>query len=877
MKKHFIVFLLLCILAVGVVHTNAQAANRLTYNDMVGFLNAVDILDEMNEEKENSEISRIEFAVMAAKMLGVKESEPPEIDYFNDIQSDHWGKFSVNTLVERSIISGDGQRNFRPNDTITLQEASVILLRIMNKDHEAEKSGGYPGGYINIATKYKVISASVSADKLTYKDAVILIYNALNAELDPEKEGENLLSIYHKIYYGEGQLSAVCGASVIEDSISKMNQISIDGEVFEATTQWPYDRLGVFVKYYYIRNRYGDKTIVYISEDNDVKNKVVEITSDIYIGYNNGKVEYYSNPEKIKKKSEDVYSGVTVVRNGQNMSGNMDLAFADFYGKMKLIQTKGHSNFDVIIIEDYENIVAGTIDSKKRIIYDKERADVSVQLLEEDYDIITYVDMEGKESSFEKISVGDVISVAKSADGTFAKVVVSSNEVSGNVESTRLWEDSMIIVIDGNEYEFESRYYATNSPTITLGEKITIQTDLFGKIAGCSISKPESFKFAYLVNVFEDDAKERLLVKMYTEDSEMLVVVCAEKVVIDSDSCSTNNAIKKALSVKNEVKSQLIRFKCNMKNEIVAIDTAEDKNAPENSLHLMDNDKYLYKHWTNLVGRNAYVPTSVKVMIVPEEGTEKEASAEQFQVKNISAVPSGKGRRLDLYQIDKNSLTIDFVVYYNAIKSSVDTYASLQVVEKTMKGLNSDNETVCIFRLDSTGNGVNYAISSNYNKDNIDPELINKGDVIRIATDYKNEITSIQRVLDYERARADENQYGNDQFFTNSLYDSFKGVENTKEDNFFDGFKMSYGYVARTSGNLIQWGYEKPGDADELYNVSFDSNKAKVLIYDEEDLEDPCKLGTVNDIIGYYTSNEDCSKLIAVSKSAIITNMVVFK
>ena len=128
----------------------------------------------------------------------------------------------------------------------------------------------------------------------------------------------------------------------------------------------------------------------------------------------------------------------------------------------------------------------------------------------------------------------------------------------------------------------------------------------------------------------------------------------------------------------------------------------------------MENEKNLYKHWTNLVGYNAYVPTSVRVLIVPEEGTEKEASEDRFQIKNISAVPSGKSSRIDLYQLDENSLTIDFVVYYSNIKSSVDTYASLQVIEKITGGLNSDKEPVKVFQLDSTGTSVKYALSSNY-------------------------------------------------------------------------------------------------------------------------------------------------------------------
>lgn len=113
-------------------------------------------------------------------------------------------------------------------------------------------------------------------------------------------------------------------------------------------------------------------------------------------------------------------------------------------------------------------------------------------------------------------------------------------------------------------------------------------------------------------------------------------------------------------------------------------------------------------------------------------------------------------------------------------------------------------------------------------------------------------------------------------FFDNALNPSYKVVIGVPVGNFFDGFKISYGYVSRTDGNLLQWGYNTPGDANEIYNVTFDSNKAKILIYDEEDSEDLCMLGSIRDIVGYYDSSSDFSKLVSLSRSAIISNMVIY-
>jgi len=878
MKRCLIMLLILCILTTGIQQVSTRAAGY-TENDIFGFLKALGIFSEVQESKKDAEISRIEFAVFAAKMIGIEEMEPPKVDYFYDVPSDHWGKYSVNALVERSIIFGDGQKCFRPDDIITLPEAVVILTRIMRVEHEATFGGGYPVGYIKTATKYDIISPSMSTkSQLTYKDAAELIYNTLNAKFEYMGSVGTLLSIYHDVHYGEGRINAVFGASVNEEKMAVADRVSIDGKVFESKIGWLYDRLGLFVRYYY-RTGTGNDKLIYVSENNDVRNEVIEITSDNYKGYADGEIKYYQNNTSSNVKKADIYEGVVVLRNGQNMSDNLENAFADFYGTMKLIKTNGHTKFDVVIIEDYKNIAVGHINSQDKIVYDSNNTLVSVNLSDKDGELISYLDAEGNESSFDKISVDDIISVAQSEDRSFTKLIINTNTVTGTIGGTKASDESLIVKIDGIEYELESKFYDEEKPDIRIGETATIKTDLFGKIASFSLEKAQNYKYAYLINALIDDKLECVLIKMFTEDSEVIIGECAKRVKIDSVRYTDNESIMKALSLGGEVKSQLVRLKQNSKNQIVEIDTKETgTDESELSLHLMENEKNIYKHWTNLLGYNAYVPTTVKVMVVPEEGTEKTASDQQFQMKNITAIPSGKTSRVDVYQIDEDSLNVDFVVYYTAIQSKIDTYAALQVVEEVSEGLSQDGDLTTMLKLDSSGNSVTYAVSPDYVStddaySNLDLSLIGEGDIIRIATDYKNEIMSIQLILDYSKAKED----GNMNFFDNSLNPGYKVVNGVPVGNFFDGFKISYGYASRTEGNLVQWGYEKPGDADEIYNVTFDSSKAVILIYDENDKEDPCKKGTIKDIVGYYTSSEDFSKLISISRSAIISNMVVYK
>ena len=84
MKKCFILFLTICILTTSFASLGVSASGY-TENDVFGFLEALGIFSQVQESKREQEISRIEFAVFAAKMIGIDEQEVSDKDYFYDI------------------------------------------------------------------------------------------------------------------------------------------------------------------------------------------------------------------------------------------------------------------------------------------------------------------------------------------------------------------------------------------------------------------------------------------------------------------------------------------------------------------------------------------------------------------------------------------------------------------------------------------------------------------------------------------------------------------------------------------------------------------------------------------------------------------------
>ena len=115
--------------------------------------------------KPENPISRAEFSTVMCRALEL-------VDYaqtlkneqmFADVPTDHWACGYVNALAKKGIISGIGDGNFDPNNTVThAQVSKIIASAIGYTQEEAEHYGGYPVGWQKIA---EIIGFSVSENE----------------------------------------------------------------------------------------------------------------------------------------------------------------------------------------------------------------------------------------------------------------------------------------------------------------------------------------------------------------------------------------------------------------------------------------------------------------------------------------------------------------------------------------------------------------------------------------------------------------------------------------------------------------------------------------------------------------------------------------
>ena len=88
------------------------------------------ISEDYYTENINSAVTRGDFACMLAAMLGAADTKASQ-SYFSDVDIYHYAAGSIQVLFQRRIIEGCGDGTFAVNQTITAEDASTMLLRIM--------------------------------------------------------------------------------------------------------------------------------------------------------------------------------------------------------------------------------------------------------------------------------------------------------------------------------------------------------------------------------------------------------------------------------------------------------------------------------------------------------------------------------------------------------------------------------------------------------------------------------------------------------------------------------------------------------------------------------------------------------------------------
>ena len=134
--KKIISLLIAAIMLISMVPAMAETTTA-SDSEEIGLLRALGIFE--NDISAENTVTRGEFAVYAARMLGIGTDGYVDKRYFKDVPSSLREAGAINLMNERGLMIGTGNYEFAPNEPIEPMHAAIILLKI----------AGYPQVYID--------------------------------------------------------------------------------------------------------------------------------------------------------------------------------------------------------------------------------------------------------------------------------------------------------------------------------------------------------------------------------------------------------------------------------------------------------------------------------------------------------------------------------------------------------------------------------------------------------------------------------------------------------------------------------------------------------------------------------------------------------
>lgn len=124
--------------------------------EAVGVLSSIGMISGYPDGtfRPNNTITRAEFTVIATRLAGLKIT-PGQASVFEDVSNDHWAKDYINLAQANGCISGYGDGTFRPNNNVTIAESMTILINVLGYRNKAvSNESQWPLNYLEVAEEF---------------------------------------------------------------------------------------------------------------------------------------------------------------------------------------------------------------------------------------------------------------------------------------------------------------------------------------------------------------------------------------------------------------------------------------------------------------------------------------------------------------------------------------------------------------------------------------------------------------------------------------------------------------------------------------------------------------------------------------------------
>ncbi len=517
MKKYINKLIVLLIALLMLFATTCFASDVPDEEYIAKFLINIGVINGYDDGKLHleNEITREEFS----KIIVLASTFKDDVDLFSlsspfpDVTKERWSAPYVKVAAINNILKGYPDGNFKPINNITVEEASVIALRILN--YTSNDYGiSWPYSQLSFA-KDKHILDNVNkkaGQNISRKDAINIVYNTLCSNIN----GNDIKYINLIDYITSDDVIII--ASKNQDKTIDSNKV--------LTSQGLYD-----LAYEFDNTVIGSKSTIILNKNNEI----VSI-----IPYDQSKEKY--------SIITAVSNGIVVSDNGIQKNINVDSNITTYYKSekttLKAVASKIKTGDIVYIFYDNnKQINYLLIDSSNYtgpyVIKDKNW--ISKYNLDENVSIIK----DGQNIEITDVNINDVIYIYNQTN----EVLVFSNKVSGVIEDIiPTLKNANSIVISGNTYLLETVDAYNSLQNYTKGSVITIllgkdngivdilnsqevNVDDIGLLLSCSVKqlqdKNNNTTTKYCCNILltNGNTNEYIVDKDYTSDINKIVKV----------------------------------------------------------------------------------------------------------------------------------------------------------------------------------------------------------------------------------------------------------------------------------------------------------------------------------------------------------------
>jgi len=732
------------------------------------------------ELNANMPVTRAEFAqsvygifkdIRGGEGVG---TDPMYSAKFSDVSVAHSNADAISYLGGRGIMNGTATGVFGAEAFISNIDAVVVLVRALGYQQMADEEGGYPNGYIKIATKKKIITGTLNDDMLRRGDLINLFKNAIETEVMVPTgvvDGyvkytsiDGILEDTQNVYAGEGVVEgSTFSALALPGSDLGVNTVVINGEEYKTGRTNAIGLLGVECEFYY-QEKGGIKTIRAIVPTKDTelieiasaKDEILSIKNDEIVYIPEGKDE--EETIEIDKTARLMYNGVAAEEKLEDMLSYKE----NFIGKIRVIENGDKSQN--IAVEEYQDYIVSTISPDNNSF---KAADNRGTISWDANDYVFVQDAAGAESAMKNIKAGDLLTVYESKNTVGKKLIrirVSDSSIEGTVNK----------IENGEIYINDVKYEVSNHGTTPkIGQDGIFVLNIYGDIVKIKDKDPSAWRTGLFMDkkITDTGFEKSAEIKIVGADGKVQIYPVANKltadgIVISDANIQVDGAENSFCGIANIEKEEVIRYRINNDGKLFAIDTYRTGAGNHNDTVLRLHTNYdnpgtatvEKQAFTYMKNNQTLFSNSDKISkfylladaaIFTFYGEEHEAESTIVSTVGTKLNSTDLNFWGDIYSTKGEAYEADVLVWKDSV-ASIATKRNFVYGSKG-KGVNEDGDEVDLVYGWQGGVKVTYTIDKSgkvYCQDSVDYILnAQPGDVFNVTVNANNVLIRVVKVV----------------------------------------------------------------------------------------------------------------------------------